>query len=117
MREKRGAEASADPSGELRERLEREYATRATVTMTTFVEPRTKAALAAVQPLAMAITGRKGFTESAILRVLAEMVVELDIDWATAIREAPSDLEPRDAIRWILLRHLPALLQRGAPES
>lgn len=104
---------SADATEQLRDRLEREYATRATVTMTTFVEPRTKATLAAVQPIALAVTGRKGFTESAILRVLAEMVVDCNIDWEKALRQAPPNLEPRETIRWILLQHLPALASRA----
>lgn len=109
--------AGHDTTGQLRERLEREYSSRSTVTMTTFVEPKTKAALAAIQPVALAITGRKGFTESAILRVLAELVVELNIDWESALRKVPEHLEPRDAIRWILVRHLPAIAQKEASQG
>lgn len=109
--------AGHDTTGQLRERLEREYSSRSTVTMTTFVEPKTKAALAAIQPVALAITGRKGFTESAILRVLAELVVELNIDWESALRKVPEHLEPRDAIRWILVRHLPAVAQKEASQG
>lgn len=103
---------TGNPSDDLQQRLEQEYATRRTVTMTTFVEPRTKAALAAIQPQAFALTGSKGYTESAILRVLAELVVELDIDWQAELRDLPQSIEPREAIRWILRKHLPRLALR-----
>jgi hypothetical protein len=93
----------------LQQRLEAEYATRSTITMTTFVDAKTKAALATVQPLAMSITGSKAYTESAILRVLAELAVELDIDWEEELSAVAPGQEPREAIRTIIRRHLPRL--------
>lgn len=85
-----------------------DFARRRSVTMTTFVEPATKADLNAVYVLGMNLLSSKRFTESAILRALAEIVVDLDIDWAAELAGLPEDLswEPLEAIRWIVRKHV-----------
>lgn len=99
-----------DQTQELWKRLVEEYQGRDFVSMTTFVTPETKATLAVVQPLALNITGSKRYTESAILRVLAELVQELEINWAKELVSAPEG-DPRETIGWVLRRHLPRLAQ------
>lgn len=100
----------AAPSA-LEERLAIEYKKRATITATVFLEAEQKAALAIVQPLGFELIGSKGYTESAILRALVELLLEAGIDWRTELATAGTGEvgEPRDVLKEIIRKHLPRL--------